>query len=146
MFSLSPLHPLQNAYVFIQEETPESFRSVLDEGLNPTRDAPGFPKVCTGQMTIKDVARLMEVDEKTVRRWIKNGELHATKDIFGRNPAPYTTPILRSSAGSYRSRRWKRSIAISGSTRLYSIPHVSKGRAIGCVAVKGVLTLLIEKS
>ncbi|MGH2495389.1 MAG: helix-turn-helix domain-containing protein [Ktedonobacteraceae bacterium] len=36
------------------------------------------------EMTIKDVARLMEVDEKTVRRWIKNGELHATKDIFGR--------------------------------------------------------------
>jgi excisionase family DNA binding protein len=36
------------------------------------------------QMTIKDVARTMEVDEKTVRRWIKNGELHATKDIFGR--------------------------------------------------------------
>jgi excisionase family DNA binding protein len=36
------------------------------------------------QMTIKDVARRMEVDEKTVRRWIKNEELHATKDIFGR--------------------------------------------------------------
>ena len=36
------------------------------------------------QMTIKDVARIMEVDEKTVRRWIKNGELYATKDIFGR--------------------------------------------------------------
>src|SRR6266566_2168496 len=49
IFSLPPLHPLQNAYVFIQEETPESFRSVLDEGLNPTRDAPGFPKVCTGR-------------------------------------------------------------------------------------------------
>lgn len=36
------------------------------------------------QMTIKDVARSMEVDEKTVRRWIKNGELQASKDIFGR--------------------------------------------------------------
>jgi len=36
------------------------------------------------QMTIKDVARTMEVDEKTVRRWIKNGELQASKDIFGR--------------------------------------------------------------
>ncbi len=35
------------------------------------------------QMTIKDVARTMEVDEKTVRRWIKNGELQASKDIFG---------------------------------------------------------------
>jgi len=35
-------------------------------------------------MTIKDVARAMEVDEKTVRRWIKNGELQASKDIFGR--------------------------------------------------------------
>src|SRR2546428_10628203 len=50
IFSLPPLHPLQNAYVFIQDETPESFRSVLDEGLNPTRDAPGFPKVCTGRL------------------------------------------------------------------------------------------------
>lgn len=36
------------------------------------------------QMTIKDVARTIEVDEKTVRRWIKNGELQASKDIFGR--------------------------------------------------------------
>ncbi len=36
------------------------------------------------QMTLKDVARTMGVDEKTVRRWIKNGELQATKDIFGR--------------------------------------------------------------
>ncbi|QBD76311.1 DNA-binding protein [Ktedonosporobacter rubrisoli] len=36
------------------------------------------------QMTIKDVARTMEVDEKTVRRWIKKGELQAEKDIFGR--------------------------------------------------------------
>lgn len=36
------------------------------------------------QMTIKDVARTMGVDEKTVRRWIKNGELQAAKDIFGR--------------------------------------------------------------
>lgn len=35
-------------------------------------------------MTIKDVARTMQVDEKTVRRWIKNGELQASKDIFGR--------------------------------------------------------------
>lgn len=36
------------------------------------------------QMTIKDVAHVMGVDEKTVRRWIKNQELSATKDIFGR--------------------------------------------------------------
>lgn len=36
------------------------------------------------QMTIKEVARSMEVDEKTVRRWIKSGELRAIKDIFGR--------------------------------------------------------------
>jgi hypothetical protein len=36
------------------------------------------------EMSIKDVTRLMEADEKTVRRWIKNRELHATKDIFGR--------------------------------------------------------------
>lgn len=34
--------------MFVQEETPESFWSVFNEGLNPTRDASSFPKVCTG--------------------------------------------------------------------------------------------------
>ena len=43
------------------------------------------------QMSIKDVARLMEVDEKTVRRWIKNGELHATKDILAVTRFPVRT-------------------------------------------------------
>ncbi len=54
------------------------------------------------QMTIKDVARLMEVDEKTVRRWIKNGELHATKDIFGRYQ------ISRSDLDAFREQRHRR--------------------------------------
>ena len=54
------------------------------------------------QMTIKDVARLMEVDEKTVRRWIKNGELHATKDIFGRYK------ISRSDLDAFTERRHRR--------------------------------------
>ena len=54
------------------------------------------------QMTIKDVARLMEVDEKTVRRWIKNGELHATKDIFGRYQ------ISRSDLDAFTERRHRR--------------------------------------
>jgi excisionase family DNA binding protein len=53
-------------------------------------------------MTIKDVARLMEVDEKTVRRWIKNGELHATKDIFGRYQ------ISNSGLDSFREQRHRR--------------------------------------
>ncbi len=35
-------------------------------------------------MSIRDVVIEMDVNEKTVRRWIYNGELHATKDIFGR--------------------------------------------------------------
>ena len=54
------------------------------------------------QMTIKDVARTMEVDEKTVRRWIKNGELHATKDIFGRYQ------ISHSDLDSFREQRHRR--------------------------------------
>ena len=54
------------------------------------------------EMTIKDVARLMEVDEKTVRRWIKNGELHATKDIFGRYQ------ISRSDLDAFIERRHRR--------------------------------------
>ncbi len=36
------------------------------------------------ELTIIDVARDLEVNEKTVRRWIKSGELRATKDILGR--------------------------------------------------------------
>ena len=54
------------------------------------------------KMTIKDVARTMEVDEKTVRRWIKNGELHATKDIFGRYQ------ISRSDLDAFIERRHRR--------------------------------------
>jgi excisionase family DNA binding protein len=36
------------------------------------------------QLSITDVARDLGVNEKTVRRWIKSGELHAIKDILGR--------------------------------------------------------------
>ena len=35
-------------------------------------------------LTIRDVVRELDVNEKTVRRWIHNGELHATRDIVGR--------------------------------------------------------------
>lgn len=39
----------------------------------------------TDKLTIKDVARELEVDERTVRRWVKSGELpHAGFDIKGR--------------------------------------------------------------
>jgi excisionase family DNA binding protein len=54
------------------------------------------------QMTIKGVARIMEVDEKTVRRWIKNGELYATKDIFGRYQ------ISHSDLDSFKEQRHRR--------------------------------------
>jgi excisionase family DNA binding protein len=66
---------------------------------------PGENGVCImsdDQMTIKDVARLMEVDEKTVQRWIKNGELHAIKDIFGRYQ------ISRSDLDAFREQRHRR--------------------------------------
>lgn len=35
-------------------------------------------------LTIIDVSREIGVNEKTVRRWVKSGELHATRDILGR--------------------------------------------------------------
>ncbi len=35
-------------------------------------------------LTIKQIARELDVDEKTVRRWIKSGQLIATQDIVGR--------------------------------------------------------------
>jgi excisionase family DNA binding protein len=39
----------------------------------------------TEKLTIKQVARELEVDERTVRRWIKSGELpYAGFDIRGR--------------------------------------------------------------
>jgi len=36
------------------------------------------------QLSLADVAREIGANERTVRRWIKSGELAATKDIFGR--------------------------------------------------------------
>lgn len=35
-------------------------------------------------LTIKQVTRELNVDDKTVRRWIKSGQLRATRDIVGR--------------------------------------------------------------
>jgi excisionase family DNA binding protein len=35
-------------------------------------------------MTIRDIVRELDVNDKTVRRWIQNGELKATRDILGR--------------------------------------------------------------
>jgi excisionase family DNA binding protein len=35
-------------------------------------------------LTIKQIAKELEVDEKTVRRWIKTGELNAQLDVVGR--------------------------------------------------------------
>ena len=36
------------------------------------------------QLSITDVARELGANERTIRRWIKSGELEAFKDIFGR--------------------------------------------------------------
>ena len=35
-------------------------------------------------LTIRDIINELGVSEKTVRRWINNGELTATRDMFGR--------------------------------------------------------------
>jgi excisionase family DNA binding protein len=50
-------------------------------------------------LTIKQVTRELNVDDKTVRRWIKSGQLKATRDIVGR----YT--ILRSDLDSFIEQR-----------------------------------------
>lgn len=34
-------------------------------------------------LTIKQITRELDVDDKTVRRWIKGGQLQATRDIVG---------------------------------------------------------------
>lgn len=52
-------------------------------------------------MTIKQITRELNVDDKTVRRWIKNGQLKATRDIVGR----YT--ILRSDLDGFIAQRRK---------------------------------------
>lgn len=36
------------------------------------------------ELSIADVAREIGANERTVRRWIKSGELAASRDIFGR--------------------------------------------------------------
>lgn len=35
-------------------------------------------------ITIKQITRELNVDDKTVRRWIKSGQLKANRDIVGR--------------------------------------------------------------
>lgn len=35
-------------------------------------------------LTIRQIARELDVDEKTVRRWVKSGQLKAEQDIVGR--------------------------------------------------------------
>jgi excisionase family DNA binding protein len=35
-------------------------------------------------LTIRDIMNELGVSEKTVRRWINNGDLAATRDMFGR--------------------------------------------------------------
>ncbi len=52
-------------------------------------------------LTIKQVTRELDVDDKTVRRWIKSGQLKATRDIVGR----YT--ISRADLNSFVEQRRK---------------------------------------
>ncbi len=35
-------------------------------------------------MTIREIVKEIDVNDKTVRRWIQTGELKATKNILGR--------------------------------------------------------------
>lgn len=53
-------------------------------------------------LTIRDVVRELDVNEKTVRRWIHNGELRATRDIVGRYR------ISRADLEDFRRRRMER--------------------------------------
>ncbi len=58
-------------------------------------------QVAGGMSITKRIIRIHQ-DEKTVRRWIKNGELHAIKDIFGRYQ------ISRSDLDAFREQRHRR--------------------------------------
>ncbi len=53
-------------------------------------------------LNITDVARELGVNDRTVRRWIKSGELHATRDIVGRYR------ISRADLEDFRRRRMER--------------------------------------
>lgn len=53
-------------------------------------------------LTIRDVVKEFDVNEKTVRRWIQSGELHATRDIVGRYR------ISRIDLEDFRQKRMKR--------------------------------------
>lgn len=57
-------------------------------------------------LTIKQVTRELNVDDKTVRRWIKSGQLKAMRDIVGR----YT--IYRADLNSFVEQR-RRQFGIS---------------------------------
>lgn len=56
----------------------------------------------TEYLSITDVARELGVNDRTVRRWIKSGELHASRDIVGRYR------ISRAELESFRRRRMER--------------------------------------
>lgn len=53
-------------------------------------------------LTIKQIARELDIDEKTVRRWIKSGQLKAEVNIVGR----YS--ILRTDLESFIEERKKK--------------------------------------
>ncbi len=53
-------------------------------------------------LTIRDVVKEFDVNEKTVRRWIQSGELNATRDIVGRYR------ISREDLEDFRQKRMKR--------------------------------------
>jgi len=53
-------------------------------------------------LTIRDVVKEFDVNEKTVRRWIQSGELNATRDIVGRYR------ISREHLEDFRQKRMKR--------------------------------------
>ncbi len=53
-------------------------------------------------LTIMDIVREAGVNDKTVRRWIKSGELRATRDLIGRYR------ITRTDFEDFRRRREER--------------------------------------
>ena len=53
-------------------------------------------------LTIRDVVKEFDVNEKTVRRWIQSGELNATRDVVGRYR------IARADLEDFRQRRMKK--------------------------------------
>ena len=110
-------HPLLNVYgvkyTYWHPSAHKSSKGHISRNAGITGDASALPirvnkqiekndEMMTDYLNITDVARELGVNDRTVRRWIKSGELHATRDIVGRYR------ISRVDLEDFRRRRMER--------------------------------------